>query len=233
MLQVSLNGGLPTASRPPRSRSYRLLAARSSPPFTICLRWASGSSNRCRSQRRSQLVRPSMALEGRTTHSSLTQPCAPTRPPPLTRPSPQIAPGGRLLQLSVRESAVVARTHHKLTTKPSRGGRWRRATACSSHGASRTRTGDLLGAMQGRTFAPVRVCSLNGSATGNLPPVTERLRTRANAERCHCCHAVITAGRPVRRTGDDAFRPRENGRPRRRVEGDLTRGAKKKAVSLR
>jgi hypothetical protein len=53
------------------------------------------------------------------------------------------------------------RTHHKLTTRPSRGGHWSTETACSGHGASRTRTGDLLGAILGR-------CGLQGKQWDGL-----------------------------------------------------------------
>ncbi len=47
--------------------------------------------------------------------------------------------------------------------------------------ASRTRTGDLLGAISGRTFAPVRASSLIGSAERNPRAVFGCERTRANA----------------------------------------------------
>jgi hypothetical protein len=91
-----------------------------------------------------------MAGDGRATLPSPTQLCALTRRS-RSRTSPQIALRGS--PLVARHAGIrsrTARTHHKLTTRPSRGVRCKRETACSSHGASRTRTGDLLGAIGAR-----------------------------------------------------------------------------------
>jgi hypothetical protein len=64
------------------------------------------------------------------------------RPPGGPAGGPSIAP-----TLASARGRVSTRTHHKLTTRPSQGGPRTEESACLSHGASRTRTGDLLGAM--------------------------------------------------------------------------------------
>ena len=57
-----------------------------------------------------------------------------------------------------------------------------------------------------RTFAPVRARSLKPPVCRVLPRRPNAVRTRANAERCHCCHA------PTRRTPRRASRRAARGR---------------------